>query len=248
MVAEVGSTNDLARRIARLYLDAEQATPPLVVVARRQTAGRGRRGRDWLSPADVGIYTSLLLPVTDPRVLAALPLQVPLALCEALDELGVDCRIKWPNDLLVGGRKLGGILIESLAGRVAVVGYGINGGHSESSLPTPEATSLRLATGRAPVLSRLAIDLAGAVVGRLAEGGPTADLVEAYRQRSVHRPGETMNCRVGDERLTGSFAGFDDVGRLRLDTPDGERLLGSAELLAEETDVTEADVVTPQPR
>jgi BirA family biotin operon repressor/biotin-[acetyl-CoA-carboxylase] ligase len=233
-VAETDSTNSLARRLAGPYLEAGRAVPRVAVVARRQSAGRGRRGRRWISPAGQGIYTSLLLPVSDAEALTALPLRVPLALCEALDGAGVDCRIKWPNDLVVNGRKLGGVLIEALAGRAAVVGYGINGSQNEPTLPTPGATSLRLAAGAAPDLSRLAVDLAQATARRLGDRAPLATVVEAYRRRSAHRPGEAMSCRLGAEQLDGRFGGFDERGRLRLVTSSGERVLGSAELLGGE--------------
>ncbi len=236
-VAETDSTNSLARRIADAYLEAGRVVPRVAVVARRQSAGRGRRGRQWISPAGQGIYTSLLLPVTDAEALAALPLRVPLALCEALDRAGAACRIKWPNDLVVEGRKLGGVLIEALAGGAAVVGYGINGSQTEAALPIPGATSLRLVTGTAPDLSRLAVDLAEATARRLEEREPMAEVVAAYRERSAHRPGEAMSCRLGAERLDGRFAGFDDHGRLRLVTAAGERVLGSAELLSEDAAV-----------
>ena len=234
VVAAADSTNRWARRIARVYLESERPLPRLVLVAREQSEGRGRHGRCWVSQAGQGIYTSLLLSVTDGEARAALPLRVPLALCQALERVGVPCGIKWPNDLVVDGGKLGGVLIESLAGgRAVIVGYGINGSQTESSLPTPGATSLRLATGATLDLSEMAVDLADAVMDRLAESEPMATLVEAYRERSVHRLGDRLRCRLGDEVLTGSFTGFDDLGRLRLETRGGERVLGSAELLTE---------------
>ena len=232
VVHRVDSTNRLARRIARPYLEDDRRPPPLVLLAREQTAGRGRQGRAWASPAGVGIYTSLLVSVTDAEALSAVPLQVPLALCRALDGVGVECGIKWPNDLVVGGRKLGGVLIEALAGgRAVIVGYGINGCQRASELPVPGATSLRLEIGGAPDLACLAVDLARSVMRRPAQGEPWAALVEAYRERCVHRPGDPLRCRLGDEVVEGAFVGFDDGGRLRIRTGEGERVLGSAEVL-----------------
>jgi BirA family biotin operon repressor/biotin-[acetyl-CoA-carboxylase] ligase len=234
VLATVGSTNLLARAVAAAYLAEGRPVPRLVLLAREQTAGRGRRGRSWASPAGSGIYTSILLAVADAEALAALPLQVPLALCEALEGFGVGCRIKWPNDLLVAGRKLGGVLIESIAGaRAVIVGYGINGSQAEADLPTAEATSLRLATGAAPDLSQLAVDLAASVLDRLAERPAMAEIVELYAARTVHRPGDRLSCRLGDEELGGRFLGFDECGHLRLETADGERLIHSADCLDE---------------
>ncbi len=233
VVATVDSTNRLAREVARAYLADDCLPPQLVLLAREQTAGRGRRGRSWHSPAGQGIYTSLLLSMPDSEALAALPLRVPLALCEVLDDLGVDCAIKWPNDLVVGGRKLGGVLIEALAGpRAVIVGYGINGSQEEAELPQPDATSLRLLTGTPRDLSSLAVDLAEAVVERLTVEEPVRELVRAYAGRSVHRPGDRLSCRQGDEVEVGRFVGFDESGRLRLRTDEGERVFSSAEMLS----------------
>ena len=235
-LATVDSTNRLARRIARTWLDAGGRPPCVALVARRQTAGRGRRGRAWVSPAGMGIYTSLLFSLTDAEALSSLPLRVPLTLCSELARVGVDCRIKWPNDLVAGGRKLGGVLIEALSGgRAVIVGYGINGGQTEPDSPVAGATSLRLLSGVSPDLPALAVELATTLLAALTETEPLSALIDAYRERSAHRPGERLRCRLGDELLSGVFRGFDEGGRLCLDTGHGERRLGSAELLAEST-------------
>ncbi len=234
-VATVDSSNRLARRIAGTYLANDRPVPRLILLAREQTAGRGRRGRTWSSPAGQGIYATLLLPLADAEAVESLPMRVPLLLCAALDGVGVGCTIKWPNDLVVAGRKLGGILIESLAGsRAVIVGYGINGNQREAELPTPEATSLRLIAGAELDLSRLAVDLATGLLGRLDESAAAEQIVEAYRRRSAHRPGDRLVARLGDERFAGRFVGFDERGGLCLDTEQGTRVLSSADLLTEE--------------
>jgi len=99
---------------------------PVLLAAEEQTAGRGRRGRRWHSPRGAGITFSLAAPMRRPaRELAALPLVAGVALARALRALGVQVALKWPNDLVVGEAKLGGILVETRAG-VAVIGAGIN--------------------------------------------------------------------------------------------------------------------------
>lgn len=232
VAASVDSTNRLARRIADPYLATARRVPRLAILARTQTAGRGRRERSWSSPAGEGVYASLLLPVASAEALAALPLRVPLALCELLDAHGADCAIKWPNDLVVGGRKLGGVLIEGLAGgRVAIVGYGINGNQEKPDRPVPGAISLRLATGAAVDLSALAVELTVGLDERLRRERSGARLVEAYAARSAHRRGEPLVVRLGPERVAGRFAGFDPRGRLRLETAGGPRVFGSADML-----------------
>ena len=99
---------------------------PMLLAAEEQTAGRGQRGRRWHSPRGAGITFSLAVPVRRPaRELAALPLVAGVAAARALRALGVQVALKWPNDLVVGEAKLGGILVEGRNG-VAVIGVGIN--------------------------------------------------------------------------------------------------------------------------
>lgn len=148
-LAETESTNDLARDWA-----LAGAPDGAVVVAGRQTHGRGRRARPWASPAGLGLYASFVLrpdwPATDAPLLAIL---AGLAAFHALEKAGVnELRVKWPNDLLANGRKICGILVEPRlgAGRIefAIVGIGINVGQAQADFPAElraTATSCRLA-------------------------------------------------------------------------------------------------------
>jgi len=111
----VGSTNTVA---------LDSGRPGLLVVASEQTAGRGRKGRTWFSPAGTNLYMTLTVDTNDPR----LPLVAGVAVREALSELMVKSalpEVKWPNDLIVHGRKLCGILCESRGG-ITAVGIGVN--------------------------------------------------------------------------------------------------------------------------
>ncbi len=147
---EVASTNDLAKELA-----AQEAPEGTLVVAEAQSRGRGRLGRQWESPAGAGLYVSLILrPVLPPTEMPQITLTTAVAVARALKRVaGVAPGIKWPNDLLLGGRKLGGILTEmeteSEQIRHLVVGLGLN----VNNQAFPEeiaaiATSLALATGR----------------------------------------------------------------------------------------------------
>ncbi len=143
VVAETGSTNADLASAAR-----EGAAEGRVLVAERQTAGRGRLGRVWESPARAGITVSVLLrPVgVDPARYAWLPLLAGVALAEAVRRVAVvDAVLKWPNDLLVDERKCAGILAEVPAPGAVVVGIGLNTTLREHELPRPDATSLTLA-------------------------------------------------------------------------------------------------------
>ena len=115
---EVDSTNLEAKRRA-----AEGAPMGTVVTARRQTAGYGQRGRDWASPADAGLYMSILLPV--PPKPTHLPFVLGLGCVDGLAAWSAEVRLKWVNDVVARGRKLGGMLVE-LQGGVAIAGIGLN--------------------------------------------------------------------------------------------------------------------------
>src|SRR3954453_14663154 len=117
------STNSRARELV------EAGAPGgTVVTAREQTAGRGRVGRVWTAPEDKALLYSAILHPLDERHLL-LPLSVPLAVCAAAEALrpGIECQVKWPNDVWLGGRKLAGILIEAKPqDGWAVIGIGLN--------------------------------------------------------------------------------------------------------------------------
>jgi BirA family biotin operon repressor/biotin-[acetyl-CoA-carboxylase] ligase len=146
----VASTNDLAKELA-----AKGAPEGVLVVAEAQTGGRGRLGRQWDSPPGTGLYVSLLLrPPLPPTEMPQITLTTAVAVARALKRVtGVSPGIKWPNDLLLAGKKLGGILTEmeteSEQIRHVVVGLGLN--VNNPAFPAelePLATSLLLATGR----------------------------------------------------------------------------------------------------
>ncbi|MBW7909350.1 MAG: biotin--[acetyl-CoA-carboxylase] ligase [Kiritimatiellae bacterium] len=134
---EVGSTNDVAKQMA-----LQNAPDGLAVVARNQTGGRGRRGRTWASFPGQAVYLSVLLrpPAWPPGEVSWLGVLGGVAAANALHELGVkNLRIKWPNDVLIEGRKIGGILVEPRLGEgalaFAVLGIGINVQQEHSSWP-----------------------------------------------------------------------------------------------------------------
>ncbi|MFH1145044.1 MAG: biotin--[acetyl-CoA-carboxylase] ligase [Candidatus Eisenbacteria bacterium] len=146
-VDEIDSTQEELRRLA-------PAGPGMLVAAGTQTSGRGRRGRCWFSSAGGGLWFSLLF--TPPRAAGEWPFMTALAalaLREALRrETGLTCGLKWPNDLLLGGCKIAGILAETVAGSVAL-GVGVNLAQGREDFPEELrdlAVSARMASGRAP--------------------------------------------------------------------------------------------------
>ncbi|MDH2455546.1 biotin--[acetyl-CoA-carboxylase] ligase [Corynebacterium bovis] len=148
VVDRTGSTN------SDLVAAAGEGAPDLtVLLAEEQVAGRGRLGRTWSAPARSQLIVSVLVrPAVAPERLGTLPLVTGVALAEAVRGLGVDATLKWPNDLMVGDRKLAGVLVEAvqLTPRPAVVvGFGLNVDLREDELPVPHATSLVLERARA---------------------------------------------------------------------------------------------------
>ncbi len=214
------STNDLAARAA-----AAGGAAGLAVFAEAQTAGRGRRGRAWESRAGLGLWFSVLArpgDVAQPgRLSAAATVAVAVAVREAA---GLGTEVKWPNDVLVGGRKLAGILIETGRDRsgvpFAVVGIGLNVNHEPGDFgekAAGRATSVRIETGR---LVRRA-GLAGAILAGLARR--LAEPFEEVRREWMAWCGtQGRIVRVtGDPKVEGFVEGLDDDGSLLVRTAGG---------------------------
>ncbi len=224
------STHLLGRRVVEEY-SQESARPPTAdFLAWRQTAGMGRRQRPWTSPPG-GLYATLVRPLRPEVGLQTLPLLVATVLCEVLNaDLDGRCRLKWPNDLLVDGHKLGGILIDAFSrgdsGGLAVISFGVN--HRRIDLPG--AISLEGAAPGRHRLADLAARLVEAVDGALEHGAPASEIVSRYRRLSLHLPGDTIRCRRGDDVVEGIFYGFDRHGFLRLLVGGEERLLTAGEV------------------
>jgi BirA family transcriptional regulator, biotin operon repressor / biotin---[acetyl-CoA-carboxylase] ligase len=213
-----GSTNDRARDLA--LGGAPRGT---VVVAERQTAGRGRQGRTWTTPPGRALTLSVIVRDEAARS-ELLPLAVALAVSEACEATAaVECRVKWPNDVWIEERKVAGILIEArpLEGW-AVVGIGVNVDTAEEELSgelRETATSLRIATGgpvdREAVLGALFDRLAHWFVAR------PDQVVAAFRERDALY-GHQIAWLQGSERRTGEALGIDDDGGLIVFTGPGE--------------------------
>jgi BirA family biotin operon repressor/biotin-[acetyl-CoA-carboxylase] ligase len=219
--ATVSTNADLA--------EAARAGEPegLVLVAEQQTAGRGRLDRQWESPPRAGLTFSVLLrPSLGASHLSLLPLIAGLATAEAVLAVGkVDAMLKWPNDVLVDGRKVGGLLVE-LVGGAAVVGIGLNVSTRSEELPVDTATSLLLAGGvtdRESLLKEVLRALARRYAAWRWSGDP-GSVLPAYRERC-----ETIGAEVelelpGGDMVRGIAVDVDDTGRLVIaDAETGEQ-------------------------
>ncbi len=215
---EIDSTNRAARRWA-----AEGAPHGAVVVAARQTEGRGRRGRSWESAAGLGLWLSVVIrPDIDAARFPLLSFSAALAAADAVERAsGVAPRVKWPNDLLIEGRKIAGILLEK-EGDAAIVGIGINVRHRAEDFP-PElrdtAGSLRMFAKEPVSLDALERHLLAEIERRIDSG----DFFSEYAARCA-----TIGAQVRVVEMNGEFSGVaegvgadgallvrDEVGALR---------------------------------
>jgi BirA family biotin operon repressor/biotin-[acetyl-CoA-carboxylase] ligase len=227
---QIGSTNDEARRLAQA-----QAPEGLMVVAEEQSAGRGRAGRRWITPAGGALAFSLVLrPEAPPAQAARLSMLAGLAVCEGIERVaGVLASLKWPNDILLAGQKVGGILVEAASPgdsdeqlEFAVVGIGINvetaPAAGEVDFP---ATALNAQAGRP--IERL--DLLRAILERLearylALNTPNPLPLHADWAARLVWLGEPVVARTPGGEYAGEAEGTDPDGALVIRLDSGERV------------------------
>jgi BirA family biotin operon repressor/biotin-[acetyl-CoA-carboxylase] ligase len=226
VLAETTSTNDRANDFAR-----RGAPGGTAVLAECQTAGRGRLGRRWESMRSAGICCSLLLrPDFSPALWPRLTTWAALAIGDAIEEMcGSTVAIKWPNDLVMAGRKVAGILIETgedvAQRRFAVVGFGVNVNQTAFDFPAElaeSAGSLRQLTGRPLDRSALTVAIFRAMETRfpkVADG--FAGLVQEASRRSTIL-GRWIRVRIGGTIVEGMAESLDGEGRLILREATGE--------------------------
>jgi len=207
------------------------ANEGLCIVAREQTAGRGRHGRVWVSEKDAGLYFSLVLrPKIEMQFLPLITLMTAAAVHDALETLyKIDCDIKWVNDIHVQSKKICGILAETcetIKGLAVVVGIGIN---LKSSNFPPElsetATSIETETGKSPDVENLLVHL----TRRLSEfsdilyGAGGAEIIrQEWIRRSSYSFEKQVRVRLENETITGATCGIEENGALRVRLETGE--------------------------
>jgi BirA family transcriptional regulator, biotin operon repressor / biotin---[acetyl-CoA-carboxylase] ligase len=224
----VDSTNAFA---ARLLNHGRKVSDGTVIVAESQTAGRGRRGRSWHSELENGLYFSMLIrPRIPPGFAPLFTLGTAVALHDALERnTGLKIDIKWPNDLLVEGRKFCGILAEMQAefDRVnsLIVGVGLNVNHTGMPSEIAEnATSLRIASGREHSRIEILVEFLEEfenLMARFERTGP-ATIVDAWILRSSFANGRRLQINDGFRLIDGITRGLNTFGALRLETQDGK--------------------------
>jgi len=196
----------------------------LVVVAEHQTAGRGRLDRDWITPARSSLTASFLLtPQVEAPRWTWLPLLTGLAAVSALAEVTLLApKLKWPNDVLLNGRKAGGILLERVereSSPAAIVGIGINVHQSQDELPVPDATSLAL-EGATVDRTQLLQALVGAFSREYAAWCDGQDPRDRYRGECDTLGREVVVHMIGED-LRGTVQDIDETGQLMVQA-DGQ--------------------------
>ncbi len=237
-VRETGSTNSDLLTLAR----AQQPRRPRLRAALVQSAGRGRHGRRWHSSPGASLLFSLAVPLADsPHAPSAITLACGVAIAETLHDDGVAVQLKWPNDVLLDGRKLAGILCElaqdGAGQRTLVIGVGVNlwaDAAMRASAAQPLATLAErielapLAAGREARIARLARALLG--VAREHERDGFVPLQPRYMRWFAHADAEVDIVDHGTRVVRGRALGVDGEGRLLLQTDAGLRTFASGEL------------------
>jgi BirA family biotin operon repressor/biotin-[acetyl-CoA-carboxylase] ligase len=220
---EVASTNDEAIRLA-----TAGAPEWTVVAAGHQTAGRGRLGRSWADVPGKALLCSVLLrPKRPPEEGPALGLLAATAMIAAADVSGL--RSKWPNDLVLGGRKVGGILTEARVERrrlsFVVVGVGVNLGTGEDDVPISlRSTAAALSTGPETLLSAFLEAM------RRGSGGSVDEIVDDYRTLCATLGSRVRATTTSGEIVEGTAVDLDERGRLVVDVAGTHRIVSFGEI------------------
>ena len=233
------STNAEALKQAK-----QGAEEGLCIVARQQTAGRGRHGRTWVSEKYAGLYFSILLrPKIDPKYLTLLTLMSGVAVYETLADLGIKPDIKWVNDILVNDKKIAGILAETTdtpTGLAVIVGIGIN--LRSVSFP-PEVSNNATSVVSETTEDLCTTDILEGLTKHLQEfyqlllDDPNA-IVEEWRKRSSYFSGKQVRVATANGTILGVTNGIESDGALRIRQDDGTEVVlhaGDVERLRSET-------------
>jgi BirA family transcriptional regulator, biotin operon repressor / biotin---[acetyl-CoA-carboxylase] ligase len=214
-----GRRIDYYDTLASTMLAAAELDTNSVVVAGEQTAGQGRHGHNWHSEAGNGLYVSVVLPPAP-----VLTLALGLATVEAIGQVcGIACDLRWPNDLMIGGRKVAGILVQLIDGR-AIAGVGINVNHA--GFPpelSHQATSLRLAAGARFECTGLLIGLLHAIDTFVREDKET--ILRLFTRSSSYAAGRRVTVALPGGDIEGTTAGLDPDGFLIVRKDDGTETL-----------------------
>ena len=200
------------------------------IIARQQTAGRGRHGRTWVSDKDSGLYFSIVLrPKLEARFFPLITLMTGVAVHDSFAEIGLKPDIKWVNDILINGKKICGILAETVdtsKGLAVIVGIGINLKSSNFPLEIADiATSIKDETGRSLTgdeISAILTRFFGYFYDILSDENGPETIRDEWCKRSTYAIGKSVRIRLVNETITGVTDGLEESGALRLKSSTGE--------------------------
>lgn len=231
----IASTNNWAKANAR-HLNPERLT---IVTASEQTAGRGRHERQWISPIGVNLYVSYCLFVPQHRKdISNIPQVIALTTADFICKNDLKASLKWPNDVLIESKKVGGVLCDTtpVDDKVCViVGLGLNVNMPPSALQQLEkpATSLAVEAGHTFDLDTIAEELQTTIRHALElflkQGFPP--FLARFREALIHRLGDTMRFHIGSDVMQGSFHSINDDGTLNLILDDSIQKFNSGEIV-----------------
>jgi BirA family biotin operon repressor/biotin-[acetyl-CoA-carboxylase] ligase len=233
VIPRVASTNLIARKVVTECIENELSLPQAIIIAGEQFAGRGRNDRQWSSPAGKGIYATTI--VTRPaRELQLVPLAMATIVALYLRaEYGIPAQIKWPNDVLVGGKKIAGILIEARLQDDKVyllIGTGVNVEPVKDDV-RPNAISIsEVADHGYWNIEDATRAFIQHVDERLSRPFEPAEVLEDWRFLSVHKPGDRIHCVLGERTIAGTWSHIDEYGRAVLNTPEGVIAVSAGDL------------------
>lgn len=233
LIPRVASTNLVARRIVAECIENELSLPQAMIIAGEQFAGVGRNARAWSSPAGKGIYATTMItrPTAD---LSVLPLAIANFIVTYLhDVFSIDAKIKWPNDVLVGGKKIAGILIEARMQddrAYLLIGIGINVEPVEDEA-RPNAVAISEVAKRFDGINAATEEFIRHLDRRLSVPLDRESVLNEWRTHAIHNPGDRITTVIGDRTASGAWIGVDDQGRAQLRNGSEVLTISAGELI-----------------
>lgn len=234
IIPRVSSTNVIARRVVKECIENELSLPQAMIIAGEQFAGRGRNERSWSSPPGKGIYATTLL-TRSAEEMPFVPLAMATIIARYLTEtFGIDARIKWPNDVMAGGKKIAGILIEARIQQdhaYMLVGIGVNVEPVQDDA-RPNATSIREVAARGyDGVENATLKFIEQTDAALSRRFDRQEVLAEWRRLSMHRTGDAITCDLGERTVSGTWAGIDEHGRALLKQGDQTTAVSAGDLI-----------------
>ncbi len=228
-ISEVNSTNELGKKIIKKYKENGNYIPSCVVIAEGQKSGRGRSGRVWISPKNMGLYVSFVFPYSSESI-SSLPYRIGVAVADTISGLGIsDVRVKWPNDVYINGAKVAGSLIEVIyPGPSCIVGVGINVSPQNLELDR-EIAFVNQFLKEEITISELLLKLFKSFLKVLESS--REEVFKSYRSFLRLRSGEAIKVRIGSKIVDATFVNLTDDGRFIVKVGEEERVLLAEEVI-----------------